>query len=137
MAFDKSRTLLLLLALLGSATACSGGAVTGTFELQTVNGRRVPVQAGSHTRGGAEIVGGSIILYPDKSYQQRTFLRVRYDTSTFADSVIQAGLYTQKNGTLVLKSASGRMEGQVSDSVLMIELEGSRYRYRRSKGVGS
>lgn len=119
-----------LVGLLGIALACTSPAGTGTYELWTVNGERLPVRAGSHLRGGAQIVGGSVTLSPNGSYQHRILLQVRYDTLSYADSAVNVGRYETDGPAILLKTPAGGMRGQLSDGILTMDVEGWRYRYR-------
>jgi hypothetical protein len=129
----RARLLLTAVALVVTALACGRRAETGTYELWSVNGERLPVRAGSHPSGGAEIVGGSVTLKANGSYQHRMLLQVRYDTLRYADSVVQAGRYEAEGDTILLKTPAGAMRGQVSDGILALEVEGWRYRYRKAR----
>lgn len=120
-----------ILALVGVAMACTSRAgVTRTYDLRSVNGQSLPVRASFHSRGSAEIVGGSITLNADGSYQNRLGFRVRYDTLTYADSAVHAGRYVTKGRAIRLDAPSGSMPGHLSDGSLTIDLEGWQYGYR-------
>jgi hypothetical protein len=121
----------LALAVLGVAIACtSRAAVTGTYDLHSVNGQSLPVRASAHSQGSAEIVGGSITLNTNVTYQNRLLFRVRYDTLTYADSAVHAGRYMTKGAAIRLDTPSGSMHGKLSDGSLTIDLEGWQYGYR-------
>jgi hypothetical protein len=118
------------LGLFVAAMACSSPvAVPGTYELRAVNGTRLPVRASSHSRGSADIVGGSITLNTDGSYRRRQIFRVRFDTLTYTDSAVHVGRYVPKGATFLLETPSGSMHGRVSDARLTVDLEGWRYQY--------
>lgn len=125
---------LILFGLLGLTLACtSRPTVTGTYQLRTVNGERLPVRAGSHSRGSAQIVGGSVALNPGGTYKHRLLFRVGYDTITYADSAVNSGRYVPEGSTILLETPAGSMRSRLSQDVLVVDVEGWRYEYRRMR----
>ena len=106
---------------------------SGVYELRTVKGERLPMRASSHPLGEAHIVGGSVTLNSDGSYQHRIVFRVRDDTLTYADSAVERGRYVSRGAAVDLQTRTGDLRAVIVGDTLAYDLHGWRYEYARRR----
>ena len=115
-----SRYLLILIAALFTLGACDSlgpDGITGTYDLETVNGRDLPFGF-----LGVQITGGSISLRIDRTYNARTNLRVADDGRVVTEVVVEDGTWERSGSRLTLRSDAGvRTEASLVGRTLTID----------------
>lgn len=126
----SGRLLPLLLALAGCRSAPE---ITGTYDLLTVNGVRLPVRAGWVAQGSSELIRGSMELNPDGSYRYGLVFRVRSPArGEYLDSSVTTGTYERRLSTVRLHAPGGDMAAQLALPTLSLTHGGWTYLFRKA-----
>lgn len=121
-----------LLLILGWGPGCvSAPPLEGTYELVSVHGARLPVQAARTAQWTARIVGGSLSFAADGSYRQVLRLEVTTGAETRPDSTVRTGTYERRLGRLVLHAAGGDVPAQLGEGTVSVTLDSWVYVFRR------
>ena len=117
---EMMRKLIALCALFLAFGACDSlgpDEITGTYDLETVNGSELPFGL-----IGIQITGGSITLRSDRSYTARTIIRTTEDDEAVTDVVVEEGTWERSGNTIRLRSDAGvRTDAQLAGRTLTID----------------
>jgi hypothetical protein len=122
----------MVLAACGGDEGTGPATVTGTYNLQTVDGAALPyilIQAGADR---LEITGGRITLNPDNTFSDRTDYRLIEDGDTSTDSETYFGTYTVNGQFVALEYDDGEDTDLILDGATLTQnFEGLILVYRK------
>jgi len=110
----------------------NAGRLNGTYELQYVNGSRVPALLYQEPGYRLEVLNANFTLETDGTYTEAGILRETVNGISSTRSSSSYGYYDYYNGELTFDESGGRRYyGSLSGTILVIEDQGVRMEYRR------
>ena len=133
------RKVLSALAAVAVLSSCSAldaigtaGRVNGTFELEYVNGSRVPALLYQEPGYRLEVLNANFTLETDGTYTEAGIVRETVNGNSSTRSSSSFGYYDYSNGELTFDEEGGhRYYGTLTGSTLVIEDQGVTMEYRR------
>jgi hypothetical protein len=129
-------TALASLVILSSCTALdaisSGGSIRGTYDLEYVNGARVPAIVYQEPGYRLDVLSAAFTLEDDGTYSEAGIVRETINGQTSTRSSESYGYYDYYNGEITFDESTGRRYyGSVDGTTLTIDDQGVRMTYRR------
>jgi hypothetical protein len=129
-------TALASLVILSSCTALdaisSGGSIRGTYDLEYVNGARVPAIVYQEPGYRLDVLSAAFTLEDDGTYSEAGIVRETSKRQTSTRSSESYGYYDYYNGEITFDESTGRRYyGSVDGTTLTIDDQGVRMTYRR------
>jgi hypothetical protein len=135
------RFLLLSLLAVGALLGCSrdgtGPAqptIEGTYTLQTIDGRAMPLVMWEDSQERLELLSGSVTLRADGTWSDTHDVRFTDKATTVAETEAfdDRGTYTVTTGNVRLVSVDGSVYQAVwSGDLIIVAISGSQWTYRR------
>lgn len=123
---------LFLLASCTAIDAIGSRSVRGTYQLETVNGYRIPSVVYEEPGYRLEVLDAAFTLEDDGTYSEAGIVRETVYGQSTTRSSSSYGTYDYYNGELTFDESSGRRYyGSLSGSTLIVEDQGVRMTYRR------
>ena len=124
------------LAVLSSCSAIdaigSAGRMSGTFELRTVNGSRIPATIYSEPGYRVEVLNANFTLEDDRSYSEAGIIRETVNGNSSTSSSSSYGRYDSYGDEITFTESSGRRYyGRMQGSTLIVEDQGVTLEYLR------
>ena len=122
-----------IMAACGDSTGPSETNISGTYELQTINGQNLPFTLLIVGTYQLEIAAGSVTINANGTYEESTTVREIDGSSTTTTTETSSGTWTRTNNAVTFVDGEDQtsLTGALSGSTLTFSEEGSTLVYQR------